>query len=155
MVPESRINFTEVNPQVYADMLAFSRSLSRSSISPDLRELINIRVSQINGCAFCLAMHTRMAREKGESEYRLYLLNAWRDAPHYSAAERAALELAESVTHISHGGVTEELYDRVREHFSAVEYIDLLAMINVINSWNRFMIGIGQQASDYSIDKKG
>ncbi|MDR3690020.1 MAG: carboxymuconolactone decarboxylase family protein [Fimbriimonas sp.] len=148
MVPNSRLNFTEANPKVYTDMLAFSRSLGRSSIDPSLRELVNIRVSQINGCAFCLGMHTRIAREKGESEHRLYMLSAWRDALCFSELERLALELAESVTRIADGGVSDDLYERVRHVFDAEQYVDLLAMVNVINSWNRFMIGIGQKEAD-------
>lgn len=137
------MDMTTANPKVYADMLALSRSLGADVISPILRELINVRVSQINGCAFCLAMHMRQARAKGESEERLLLLSAWRDAPHYSETERVVLELAEAVTLIASHGVSDELCERVGRYFQPKEYIELLAAINVINSWNRFMIATG------------
>ena len=138
-----RVAFSEANPKVYPAMKEWAGYLEHSSIEASLRELIKVRASQINGCAFCLEMHTRQARENGETEQRLYLLSAWRDAPYYTEAERAALELTEAVTRIAEQGVSDELYARVRQHFTAEQYVDLLMTINVINAWNRLMVAMG------------
>ncbi|HLK61396.1 MAG TPA: carboxymuconolactone decarboxylase family protein [Chthonomonadaceae bacterium] len=138
-----RVAFSEVNPKVYPAMKEWGSYLEQSSIEASLRELIKVRASQINGCAFCLELHTRLAREQGETEYRLHLLNAWRETSYYTEAERAALELTEAVTLISHQGVPDELYARVRQHFTAEQYVDLLMVINIINAWNRLMISMG------------
>ncbi len=138
-----RVAFSEANPKAYPAMKELSGYVEHSSIEASLRELIKVRASQINGCAFCLEMHTRQAREQGETEQRLYLLSAWRDAPYYNEAERAALELTEAVTLISEQGVSDELYERVRQHFTAEQYVDLLMTINVINAWNRLMVAMG------------
>ena len=138
-----RIDIREANGRALQAMRAFSDSQAAGTLDRGLRELIHVRASQINGCAFCLEMHTREAREHGEEEHRLHLLSVWREAPYYSEAERAALELTEAVTRIGDGGVPEALTDRVRQHFSEEQYVDLLMAINIINSWNRLMIAIG------------
>lgn len=141
--PSPRVAFSEANPKAYPAMKELSSYVEHSSIEASLRELIKVRASQINGCAFCFEMHTRQAREQGETEHRLYLLSAWRDAPYYNEAERAALELTEAVTRIAERGVSDELYERVRQHFTAEQYVDLLMTINVINAWNRLMVAMG------------
>lgn len=133
-----------VAPKIYAAMLGFSGSMSGSELSESLRELIEVRASQINGCPFCLDMHVRKARGLGISDDHLHQLNAWRDARCFSEEERAALELTEAVTRISEHGVSDELYERTRKHYTEAQYIGLLATINAINAWNRFMIGIDQ-----------
>jgi AhpD family alkylhydroperoxidase len=99
--------------------------------------------SQINGCAFCLDMHTRELRKMGETEERIYLLSAWREAPIYTDKERAALELTEAVTRISEQGVPQELYERVQAHFDEKEFVTLIMAINTINAWNRLAISTG------------
>jgi len=105
-----------------------------------LRELIKIRVSQINGCAYCLAMHTRDARKLGETDERMHLLDAWREAPLYSARERAALAWVEAITLITQGHVPDEVFETVRKQFSEKEIVDLTAAAVAINTWNRLAI---------------
>jgi len=142
-IHKPRVEASEANPRIYPLMREFSAYLETTGIDAKLRELIKIRASQINRCAFCLDMHIREARAHGESDERLDLLCAWREAPFYTAAERVALELTEAVTLIAENGVPDAVYERVREHFTAEQYVDLLAAINVINAWNRFMIAMG------------
>src|SRR5919198_2756433 len=105
-----------------------------------LLELVKMRASQINGCAFCLDMHSKDARARGESEQRLYLLNAWREAPFYTERERAALAWTEAVTLITDGHVPDDVYDEVRAHFSEKELADLTLAVATINAWNRLSI---------------
>lgn len=118
----------------------------KSNIDRKLQELIKIRVSQINGCAFCLNMHTIEARKIGETEQRLYCVSAWRDCTFYSEKEKVALELAEQITLISKNDVSDDLFDRVRIHYTEKEYLDLIVLINQINSWNRLSIATGAMA---------
>jgi AhpD family alkylhydroperoxidase len=105
-----------------------------------LLELIRLRASQINGCAYCIDMHTKDARAGGESEQRLYGLSAWREAPYYTEQERAALEWTEAVTLVSEGHVPDAVYDHVRSHFSEKELVDLTCAVIAINGWNRAAI---------------
>jgi AhpD family alkylhydroperoxidase len=138
-----RIHYYQVAPEGVRQMMQFEEYAKTTSIAPALRELIKIRASQINGCAFCLDMHTRDARKAGESEQRIYCLSAWRECPFYTGAERAALELTEAVTQIAQHGVSDDLYNRVREHFNEKQYVELILLINLINSWNRLSISMG------------
>ena len=138
-----RLNMQEAVPQVYAAMRGLQQATQESHLDPSLRELIKVRASQINGCAFCLDMHVHEARKIGISDDRMHLLNAWRDAPGFSEPEQAALDLTEALTRISENGVPDALYEKVRRHFSEDQYAGLLATITVINTWNRFMIGFG------------
>ena len=112
-----------------------------ANFEPTLTELVKLRASQINGCANCINLHAPEAREKGESEQRIYLLPAWREAPCYTERERAALAWAEALTHIGPEAAPDELYAEVRRHFSEEEMVKLSLAIAVINSWNRLMIG--------------
>ncbi|MCG6162357.1 carboxymuconolactone decarboxylase family protein, partial [Leptospira bandrabouensis] len=105
-----------------------------------LYELVKIRASQLNGCAFCINMHTKDLRDMGEAEKRIYLLDAWREATFYTEKEKAALELTETVTKISEKGVPDETYEKVRKHFNEKEFVALIILINTINSWNRIAI---------------
>ncbi|WP_331376673.1 carboxymuconolactone decarboxylase family protein [Sinorhizobium chiapasense] len=114
-----------------------------SSLEPSLIELVKIRASQINGCANCINMHTVEAREKGETEQRIYLLPAWREAPCYSDRERAALGWTEALTRLSEGHAHERAFEALRAHFSEEEQVKLTLMINVINGWNRLAVGFG------------
>ena len=138
-----RGNIREISPALYAHMTGFRKLLEESGVEAGLREMIKVRASQINGCAFCLDMHVQEARKLGISDDRLHLLCVWREAPGFSEPERAALALTEAVTRIADGGVPDALYEEVRRHFTEAQYVGLLTTINVINAWNRFMIGLG------------
>ena len=133
----ARVDVRAVAPEAYRAMAAFDRSID---LDPQLRELVRIRVSQLNGCAFCIDMHTRTARAEGESEQRLYALAAWRESPLFDGRERAALELAEAITLISHDGVPEETYARAAKHFDSAELANLILALTAINSWNRIAV---------------
>ncbi|PRD42497.1 alkylhydroperoxidase [Phyllobacterium phragmitis] len=114
-----------------------------SSLEPSLIELVKIRASQINACANCINMHTAEARAKGETEQRIYLLSAWREAPCYTDRERAALGWTEALTRLSEGHTHESAYEAVKAQFTEEEQVNLTLMINVINGWNRIAIGFG------------
>jgi AhpD family alkylhydroperoxidase len=137
---QQRIDPGKVSPAAFKAVNALQAYVDGTSLDRRLKELIKIRASQINGCAFCLAMHTRDARKLGETDERMHLLDAWREAPIYSERERAALEWTEAVTLIHEGHVPQEVYDAVRRHFSEKEIIDLTAAVAVINTWNRLSI---------------
>jgi AhpD family alkylhydroperoxidase len=137
---QARIEFSKVNPQAAKAMYGLEAYVRRCGLEPSLIDLIKTRASQLNGCAFCIDMHTREARARGESEQRLYLLDAWREAPCYSNRERAALEWTEAVTLITQGHVPDTLYERVRQQFSEEELVDLTLAVVAINSWNRLLI---------------
>ena len=114
-----------------------------SSLDPSLAELVKIRASQINGCANCINMHTAEARAKGETEQRIYLLSAWREAPCYTDRERAALGWTEALTRLSEGHAHESAYEALKAEFTEEEQVKLTLMINVINGWNRLAVGFG------------
>lgn len=114
-----------------------------SSLESSLIELVKIRASQINGCANCINMHTVEARAKGETEQRIYLLSAWREAPCYTDRERAALAWTEALTRLSEGHAHESAYQSLKDQFSEEEQVKLTLMVNVINGWNRIAIGFG------------
>ena len=137
---QQRIDVTKVNPAAYKAAAALQIYVDQSSLKPKLRELIKIRASQINGCAYCLAMHTRDARKIGETDERMHLLDAWREAPVFNARERAALAWAEAITLIADGHVPDDVFDEVRKQFSEKEIVDLTAAVVTINMWNRFAI---------------
>src|SRR6202042_2084398 len=117
---------------------AATKELDQAGIDPLLRELIRVRASQLNGCAYCIDMHTKDARAAGEAEHRLYALNAWRETPFFTARERAALEWTEHLTLIASREVSDELYARVREHFTEEEIVLLTLAVVQINGYNRF-----------------
>ena len=141
-----RINFLEQGKDAMKVLFGFGNYLNKSSIEQNLKELIAYRVSQINGCAVCLDMHSKDLRAEGETEQRLYLLDAWRDAPLYSDRERAALLWAEAVNACD---VPDEVYEEVRKQFSEKEIIDLTMAVIAINSWNRINIPFKSVAGDY------
>ena len=126
----------------YRAMLGVEKYLAQSSIEKRLRELIKLRVSQINGCAYCIDMHWKDARAAGESEQRLYGLPAWRESPYYSERERAGLLFAEELTRIADRPVPEEVHERAREQFDDQELGDLTWVVAAINAWNRVNIGM-------------
>lgn len=135
-----RLNHTAASPEGYKKLLAVSAFLVHSGLEASLMELISIRSSAINGCAWCLDFHTKRARSKGESEQRIYLLSGWRDAPVYSPRERAAIECTEALTLIAGHPVPDDLYQRAREHFSEAELANLTIAVGLINMWNRINV---------------
>lgn len=138
-----RVNHYKVRPGTYKAMSAMEEYTSSLFEDKVLYELLKIRVSQINGCAFCLDMHAKDLMKLGDYADHILLLSVWREVPLFTEKERVMLELAEAVTRISEQGVPQELYNRVREHFDEGEYVDLIAAINTINSWNRLAISTG------------
>jgi len=137
---KSRINSYQTAPGVMKAMMALQNEVARSGLDPSLVGLVEIRASQINGCAFCLHMHTRDARARGETEQRIYLLNAWRESPLYSERERAALAWTEAVTLVSQTHVPDEVYEQAKAAFSEEELAKLTLLVVTINAWNRFSI---------------
>jgi AhpD family alkylhydroperoxidase len=135
-----RMDLATVTPAAYEAMLRLDAEAHRLDLEPLLVELVKTRASQINGCAYCIDMHTKDARAAGESEERLYMLNAWRESPLYSARERAALALAEAVTRLGEAGVPDDVYGEGRAQFSEQELGAVIWMIIVINAWNRVAI---------------
>jgi AhpD family alkylhydroperoxidase len=140
---EVRLTHSKVNPEALQTMLKLEGFIKTSGLDAKLYEFIKIRASQINGCAYCIDMHTRDLRNMGETQQRINLLTAWREAPFYSDKERAVLELTETVTRISENGVPQAVYEKVREHFDEKEYVTLIMAINTINAWNRIAISTG------------
>ena len=136
-----RMNPFTVAPDGVAALVAVENYLKTSGLDPKLALLVNTRVSQINGCAYCLHMHTEDARKLGESESRLYLLDAWRESELYSERERAALAWAESLTSIAATHAPDQVYEQARRQFSEKELLDLSIAIAMINAWNRLAIG--------------
>ncbi len=143
---QTRFNYRQANPQAYQAMLQLEKFVNESGLDKKLIELIKIRASQINGCAFCMDMHRQDARKLGETEQRIYLLSVWRESAVYTDAERAALALTEAVTLITKDGVPDALYQQVREHFDENQYTAMIMAINTINSWNRIAISTGMFA---------
>lgn len=137
---QQRIDARKASPAALQAVATLQTYVDQSGLDAKLRELIKIRVSQINGCAYCLAMHTRDARKIGETDERMHLLDAWREAPVFTARERAALEWAEAVTLVAQTHVPDEAFEIVRKQFSEKEIIDLTAAVAAINTWNRVAI---------------
>jgi len=135
-----RMNFYQAAPDTMKALMALETQIQASGLEQSLMELVKTRASQINGCAFCINMHTQDARKRGETEQRLYLLNAWREAPLYTDRERAALAWTEAVTLISQTHAPDDVYNEVRAHFSEAETVNRTALIGAINSWNRIAI---------------
>ncbi|MEH7301608.1 carboxymuconolactone decarboxylase family protein [Neobacillus drentensis] len=145
---EQRIDYYNVVPEALKIMMEMERYTKTTGIHRNLRELIKIRASQINGCAYCLNMHTADARKMGETEQRIYCISAWSECKFYTDAEKVALELTEYVTLIPTKRVPDELYQRVRKHFDERQYVDLILIINQINNWNRISISMGNIATE-------
>jgi AhpD family alkylhydroperoxidase len=147
---EHRLNFYQASPEGIDAMRGLEHYINQSSgLEPSLRELVKIRASQINGCAYCIDMHTKDARAAGETEQRVYALNAWRETPFYTERERAALEWTEAVTLIGEGHVPDEMFFRVRQNFSEGELVNLTLAIVAINGWNRLAIAFRSVPGDY------
>src|SRR6187200_3517761 len=148
-IMNSRINLMNVNPGILQAMLGLEKQVSKSRLDTKLLDLVRMRASQINGCAYCLDMHSKDARAAGETEQRLYGLNAWRESPYYSARERAALEWTEAVTLVSETHVPDDVYERVREQFSEDELAHLSLAVVAINGWNRLNVAARTVPGDY------
>jgi AhpD family alkylhydroperoxidase len=145
----ARINLMSVNPGILHAMLGLEKQVSKSRLDTRLLDLVRMRASQINGCAYCLDMHSKDARAAGETEQRLYGLNAWRETPYYSDRERAALEWTEALTLITEGHVPDAVYERVRQEFSEDELAHLSLAIVAINGWNRLNVAARTVPGDY------
>ncbi len=146
---ERRLDYRKTAPQGIKAVLDLQAYVNSSGLEHSLLELIKTRVSQINGCAYCVDMHTKDARAAGESEQRLYLLSAWRDAPFYTSRERAALAWTEAVTRIADEATEDDLYNEVRRYFNEKEIVDLTLAVIAINSWNRLAIPFRALAGGY------
>jgi AhpD family alkylhydroperoxidase len=144
-----RIDVLRTSPRAVQAMLGLQSYVNSTSLEHPLLELVKMRASQINGCAYCLDMHSKDARAAGETEQRLYGLDAWREAPYYSDRERAALEWTESLTLIREGHVPDEVYESVRKHFSETEIVDLALAVVAINGWNRLSIAFRAEPGTY------
>ena len=144
-----RLNLMEVDPSLMRAMFGLGAPLAKSGLESGLIDLINFRVSQINGCAYCLDMHSKDLRAAGETEQRLYMLEAWRDAPLYSERERAALAWAEAMTLLTNKDVPDEVYEQARAQFSEQELAVLSLAVVAINSWNRLNIAFRTTAGGY------
>jgi AhpD family alkylhydroperoxidase len=146
---KARIDPKNVNPGIIQAMLGLERQIRRAGLDGKLLDLVRMRASQINGCAYCLDMHSKDARANGETEQRLYGLEAWRETPYYSARERAALEWTESLTLVAETRAPDEVYERVRAQFSEDEVQHLTLAIVAINGWNRLNVAARTVPGDY------
>jgi AhpD family alkylhydroperoxidase len=150
---EPRLDYAKTAPDGFKTMLALEQYARHSGLEAPLLELVKIRASQINGCAFCLDMHTKDARAAGETEQRLYSLSAWRETPFFNERERAALAWTESLTLVSETHVPDEVYETVRQHFSEKELVDLTLAVVAINGWNRLAISFRTLPGSYQPSK--
>ncbi len=154
-----RLNYAQQAPELIKKMSDLSMAVKSSSIEQKLHDLVQIRASQINGCAFCLDMHVKEAKIHGESELRLYHVAIWHESNLFAPRERAALAWTEAVTRLPEGGIPDELYERVRGQFSEKEITDLTFSIMTINAWNRLAISFkavpGSADKLYGLDKAG
>ncbi len=144
-----RIDYVRASPEGYAAMQTLNRHVKESGLEPQLLELVKIRSSQINGCAFCIDMHTKDARARGETEQRLYALDAWRETPFYTERERAALAWTEAVTRVADGHVPDDVFEPARQQFSEKELVDLTLAVVLINGWNRLAISFRSVPGSY------
>ena len=151
---EVRLKYAKVAPRGYRAMAALQDYVDECGLEPLPLELVKMRASQINGCAYCIDMHSKDARALGESEQRLYELNAWRETPFYTDRERAALLWTEELTLISQNHVTDVVYNEVRHYFSEEELVNLTLAIVAINGWNRLAIGFRSKPGIYQSRKK-
>jgi AhpD family alkylhydroperoxidase len=145
----SRIDFYRTSPKGVQAMMAFQTYVNATGIEHSLQHLVKLRASQINHCAFCIDMHTKDARAAGETEQRLHLVSAWREAPCYSERERAALEWTEALTMLTEGFVPDQVFDSVRQHFTEEELVNLSLVIVAVNGWNRLKVAFRGEVGSY------
>ncbi|HTW95547.1 MAG TPA: carboxymuconolactone decarboxylase family protein [Tepidisphaeraceae bacterium] len=148
-------NANEVAPNGFAAMMGLERYIRSSGLERPMIELMKMRASQINGCAYCLDMHWKDARAAGESEQRLYGLDAWEESPYYTERERAALLWTEAVTRVADAHVPDEVFEKVRPHFNDKELVDLTIVVAAINAWNRLAISMRMPPGAYQPPKHG
>lgn len=146
---KSRLNYSEVSPDALKAMLGLEKYVHQSDLESSLIELVKMRASQLNSCAYCIDMHSKDARKAGETEQRLYALSAWHETPFFTERERAALEWTEALTKLSSTHITDELYDSVKQHFTDEEMVVLTMAIVAINGWNRLGVGFRSVVGDY------
>ncbi|HEX5309061.1 MAG TPA: carboxymuconolactone decarboxylase family protein [Solirubrobacteraceae bacterium] len=144
-----RIDYRRVFPQAVRAMGGLERAVRESPLEPELLELVRMRASQLNGCAYCLDMHSKDARAGGESEQRLYVLSGWREAPFYSARERAALAWCEALTLLAGGGAPDTVFEELARQFDEQEIVALTLAVVAINGWNRFALGLRPPVGHY------
>ncbi len=144
-----RINFTTVDPEAVHAMSGLEGYARKSGLDPKLLDLVRMRASLINGCAYCIDMHSKDARATGETEQRLYELSAWRETPFYSDRERAALAWTDALTLIAQTHAPDDVYEELRRHFSEAETVALTLAIVAINGWNRIAIGFRAEPGTY------
>jgi AhpD family alkylhydroperoxidase len=147
----TRIDLQRLSPRATQAMLQLQKYVNDSGLEHSLLHLVKMRASQINGCAYCLDMHSKDARAAGETEQRLYALDAWRETPFYSARERAALEWTEALTLVRETHVPDGVFEAAREHFSEQELVDLSMAVVAINGWNRLSIAFRPEAGSYQV----
>ncbi len=147
---KERLDYSKVSPKALKAMLELEKYVATSGLEVSLYELVKTRASQINGCAYCLDMHTKDARKAGETEQRLYALSAWRETPFFTERERAALEWTEALTLISENDVPDSIYDLVHNFFDEKEMVALSMAIVAINGWNRLAIGFRTVPGSYN-----
>src|SRR5579859_18612 len=145
----ARINYAHTDPKALRLLLAVEGHIKTSTLESELLHLVKMRASQINGCAFCIDMHSKDARAEGETEQRLYSLDAWDESPYYSNRERAALAWTDAVTLLSHGHVPDSVYEQVRAQFDDAEIAALTLTVAMINSWNRLNVALRTEAGGY------
>jgi AhpD family alkylhydroperoxidase len=150
---DERIAYAKVAPEVVKAMRALEEQIRRSAIERPLIELVRMRASQINGCAYCIDMHSKDARAAGETEQRLYALNAWRETPFFTDRERAALAWTEAVTLVAEDHVPDDVFELARKHFDERELVELTLVVAAINAWNRFAIAFRVVPGTYSPGK--
>ena len=146
---QARLDLSKAPAGAYQAMAALDGYVKKSGFDPRLLNLVRMRASQINGCAYCLDMHSKGARAEGETEQRLYALNAWRETPFYSERERAALAWTEALTLVSETHAPDDVYEEMRKHFSSEEQVLLTSAIVAINGWNRIAIGFRAVPGSY------
>jgi len=146
---QPRLDYKKLAPKAVEALYAVERYVRDSGLEPGLLELVKLRASQINGCAYCVDMHTKDARARGETEQRLYAVAVWKEAPFFTERERAALAWAEAVTLVSRGHVPDEIYEKARREFDEKQLIDLTMAVIAINGWNRLAVGFRALAGTY------
>lgn len=149
MVLEPRIDVDEVAPEANRALSALDVYVARTALEPPLLELVRLRASQINGCAYCVDMHTKDARAAGETEQRLYAVSVWRETSFFTERERAALAWTEAVTLVADGQVPEAVYEEARRHFDEAELVALTVAVIAINAWNRLAISVRMVPGTY------
>jgi AhpD family alkylhydroperoxidase len=147
---QSRLSYGKAYPDAFKAMLAFSQAVEKTGLPPQLIDLVNYRVSQLNGCAYCLDMHSKDLRARGETEQRIYMVSAWREMPQlYSSRERAALAWAEAVTRLEDQEVPDAVYEEALKEFNEAELTQLTLAVVAINGWNRFNVAFKTPAGNY------